>query len=424
MAQATSPQLSRKLGLTGATFIGLGSMIGAGVFSAFAPAAQSAGLFVLVALVIAGSVAFLNAASSAQLAQAYPTSGGTYAFGRNVLGPWWGFIAGWSFVVGKSASAAAIALTFAAYVVPAMWQKPLAMGVVALFTVINLRGITRTAQVAAILVIPVVVVLLGLAVTNVSGTTPAPLAGSEQVNLYGVLQASGLLFFAFAGYARITTLGEEVINPTVTIKRAIALSLGLVSVLYLLFGASMMWVLGPDELAQSTQPAIDAARASGNSWAIPFVLIAVGLAALGSLLALIAGMSRTVFAMARENDLPRGLSAVDEKANVPHRAEIAVGIVVIMVVLVADLRGAIGFSSAGVLLYYFVANISAWRQPRSQQGYPRWMPVTGALLCVVLIVTLPLLSILIAGAVIVCGIAYRMLRLALMSRKVRSKPGQ
>ena len=132
MTFSSQPVLKRKLGVVGATFIGVGSMIGAGVFSAFAPAAQTAGAFVLVSLAIAGVIALLNASSSAQLARVYPTSGGTYAFGRHVLGPWWGFIAGWSFIIGKTASAAAVALTFAAYFAPEEWQRPLAMGVVAL----------------------------------------------------------------------------------------------------------------------------------------------------------------------------------------------------------------------------------------------------------------------------------------------------
>lgn len=399
--------LKRKLGTIGATFIGIGSMVGAGVFSAFAPAAQAAGGWVLVSLCIAGFVALLNATSSAQLASSYPTSGGTYAFGRNVLGPWWGFLAGWSFVVGKTASAAAVALTFAAYVSPENLQRPLAMGVVALFTAINLRGISRTAQMAAILVIPVLTVLL--AVTFLSFTSaPTFISRSEfDAGAYGVLQAAGLLFFAFAGYARITTLGEEVLNPKTTIRRAVIFSLTIVFVIYLSFGAALLWALGSAGLSQSTQPALDAVEAAGASWASPLVLIALGLAALGSLLALITGISRTVFAMARERDLPNGLAAVSARLNVPYRAEIAVGLVVIVVLIFVDLREAIGFSSAGVLLYYLITNISAWRQPAAQRVYPRWMPVLGAVVCAAITISLPVASLAVLAAVILTGLGYR-----------------
>lgn len=416
MTNAQPPRLTRKLGVIGATFIGVGSMIGAGVFSAFAPAAQTAGAFLLVSLGIAGAIAFLNATSSAQLARVYPTSGGTYAFGRAVLNPWWGFIAGWSFIVGKTASSAAIALTFAVYVAPEALQRPVAMGVVALFTAINLRGITRTARVAAVLVTPVVIVIVG---ASLIGLTAEPAVSPNAVvefDLYGVLQAAGLLFFAFAGYARIATLGEEVVNPATTIRRAIVFALSIVFVVYFSFGFAQLWVLGPQALAQSSQPALEVVAAVGSSWAAPLVLGAVGLASLGSLLALIAGLSRTVFAMARERDLPYGLSAVSSKQQVPYRAEILVGLVVILVLLFADLRGAIGFSSAGVLLYYFITNVSAWRQPESERTYPRWMPILGALSCGVLLATLPVGSLVIAAVVVAVGVVYRLAFQAVRAR--------
>lgn len=415
MTSSEHPTLKRKLGVLGATFVGVGSMIGAGVFSAFAPAAATAGSLVLVSLLIAGVIALLNASSSVQLAQQYPTSGGTYAFGRQVLGPWWGFIAGWSFVVGKTASAAAIALTFAAYAVPEPWQRPVAMGAVALFTVINLRGLTRTAQVAAVLVIPVVVVLLSVATLSVLAEPALESNGNLGTSPLGVLQAAGLLFFAFAGYARITTLGEEVLDPKRTIRRAAMFALGIVFAVYFAFGFALLWTLGPEGLAQSDQPALDAVRAAGASWATPLVLLAVALAALGSLLALIAGLSRTVFAMARERDLPYTLSAVHPRHDVPYRAEIAVGLVVIAALSFVDLRGAIGFSSAGVLLYYFITNVSAWRQPAAERIYPRWMPVLGAVLCAATIAALPPLSFVIAAIVVAVGVGYRILFRALRS---------
>lgn len=418
MAQS-APRLKRKLGLLGATFIGVGSMVGAGVFSAFAPAAQSAGAFVLVALGIAGVVALLNASSSAQLALRYPTSGGTYAFGREVVGPWWGFSAGWSFVIGKTASAAAIALTFAAYVVPEQWQRAVAMGVVALFTLINLRGITRTAQVAAMLVVPVIVVLVGLSAVGLTSVSAPGLISAETTTPYGVLQAAGLLFFAFAGYARITTLGEEVKNPAVTIKRAIAWALGIVFVVYLAFGSALLWALGPERLSESTQPALEMVQAVGLDQFTPIVWVAVALAALGSLLALIAGISRTIFAMARNRDVPHFLSAVDDRRGIPYRAEIVVGIIVMLVVSVADLREAIGFSSAGVLLYYAITNLSAWRQPAGERVYPRWLSTAGLVLCLVLVATLPMTSLVGAIIVIVLGIVFR-----LVDRAIRAQRAQ
>lgn len=140
-----SPALERRLGTTDAVVIGLGSMIGAGVFTAFAPAAQAAGSGLLIGLAVAAAVAYCNATASAQLAAAYPTSGGTYIYGRERLRAWPGFVAGWGFVIGKTASCAAMALTYAAYAVPDAWQRPVAIAAVVLLAAVNYRGVTRTA---------------------------------------------------------------------------------------------------------------------------------------------------------------------------------------------------------------------------------------------------------------------------------------
>ncbi len=410
----TSPALARRLTLGDAVFIGLGSMIGAGVFAAFAPAAAAAGTGLIAGLAIAAVVAFGNATSSAQLAAAHPTSGGTYAYGRAELGPWWGFFAGWGFVVGKIASSAAMALTFAAYAAPAGWERPVAIAAVAALTAVNGFGVTRTAAAARVIV---VAVLLSLAVAVAAmGSTPradrwlnADALWSD--GWYGILQSAGLLFFAFAGYARIATMGEEVRDPSRTIPRAIVLAFTGALVVYATVGVSLLASLGPEATAASTEPIADAVAASGWAWAEPVVRVGAAAASLGALLALIAGIGRTTFAMARERDLPSFLSAVHPRRHVPHRAEIAVGGVVIALVALVDLRGAIGFSSFGVLLYYFVANVAAFRQRRDRRRYPRALQVIGAAGCVVLCATLPWQAVLAGIAVFAIGAVYRGVRL-------------
>lgn len=292
---STTPQ--RKLTLADAVFIGAGSMIGAGLFAVFAPAARAAGDYLLISLAIAAFLAFANATSSAQLAAQHPQSGGTYIYGKKQLGDIWGFLAGWCFVVGKTASCAAMAMTFAAYAAPS-WQKPLAIGAVLALTAVNYRGITRTAALTKLLV---TLVLAGLAVFFVAvliGTSPAPLyaVDSGTVGLYGVLQGAGLLFFAFAGYARIATMGGEVIQPERTIPRAILWALSLVGLLYLAVALVVLSQFSPAQLAGSVAPLADAV----GSW--PFargaLSLAASLAALGALLALITGIGRTGHAMA------------------------------------------------------------------------------------------------------------------------------
>jgi APA family basic amino acid/polyamine antiporter len=401
--------LARRLGLGDAIAIGLGSMLGAGVFSAFAPAAQAAGSGLLIGLVIAGIVAYGNAASSAQLAAQFPMSGGAYTSGRAVLGAWPGYLAGWSFVIGKIASCAAMALTVAAYVAPDAWRKPVAVLAVLALTGLNLLGVSRTAQAAKILVV-LVLAALGVAVVSAAGSGSADpaLLGAGPGDPYGILQSAGLLFFAFAGYARIATMGEEVRDPQRTIPRAILVALAIALVVYAAVALTLLATLGPAGLATSTAPLADAA-AKGGIWTGPVVRSGAAIAALGALLALIAGVGRTVLAMGRTGDLPRWFSAIGRR-QVPHRAEIALAAVVCVLVLVVDLRNAIGFSSFGVLLYYLVANLAALRQQREHRRFPRAVPVIGAIGCLVLVATLPGQSI--AGGLIVlaAGIVIRLLR--------------
>ncbi|MGA7206122.1 MAG: APC family permease [Specibacter sp.] len=412
---STSPGLSRRLGTADAVVIGLGSMIGAGVFAAFTPAAQAAGAGLLVGLAIAALVAYCNATASAQLAAAYPTSGGTYVYGRERLGPWPGFLAGWGFVVGKTASSAAMAMTFAAYAAPPGWERPMAIAAVVLLVAVNYRGVTRTAAMARIIVGAVLAALaLGVAAAWGSGTaTPAAMVGGGLFShgWYGILQSGGLLFFAFAGYARIATMGEEVVNPRRTIPRAILVALAIAVVVYAVVAVTILAVLGPDGVAATPTPLAEAAATGAWGWTAPVLRAGAALASLGALLALIAGLGRTSLAMARESDLPRWFAAVHPRFKVPHRAELALGAVICVIIAFADLRGAIGFSSFGVLIYYLVANVAAWTQTGVDRRYPRTLQVVGAVACCVLVATLPPSSVIAGLAMFAVGIAYRVLRL-------------
>lgn len=406
------PGLARRLGTTDAVVIGLGSMIGAGVFTAFAPAAAAAGTGLLIGLAVAAVVAYCNAVASAQLAAQYPTSGGTYVYGRERLGPWWGFLAGWGFVVGKTASCAAMALTFATYAAPPGWQRPVAVAAVLALAAVNYRGVTRTAALTRVIV---TVVLLALAVVVAAiwaggHADPSRLASwtAPESGWYGVLQSAGLLFFAFAGYARIATMGEEVRDPAATIPRAITIALGITVALYATVAVALIAALGPGGVAASPAPLTAAVEAGSWAWAAPVVRVGAAAAALGALLGLIAGVGRTTLAMARHRDLPARLAAVHPRYQVPHHAEVALAVVVTALVLTVDLREAIGFSSFGVLAYYLVANLAAITQTPVHRRSPQALQVLGTIGCVTLAVTLPTASIAAGLAVFAIGIAYRL----------------
>jgi APA family basic amino acid/polyamine antiporter len=403
--------LARRLGTGDAVVIGLGSMVGAGVFSAFAPAAAAAGSALLIGLALAAAVAYCNAVASAQLAAQYPTSGGTYVYGRERLGEWWGFVAGWGFVVGKTASCAAMALTFASYAVPgSTWaQRAVGVAAVAALAGANCFGVTRTAGLTRVLVAASLLALVVVVAAIFGGGARASGLGAVHGGAYGVLQSAGLLFFAFAGYARIATLGEEVRDPEHTIPRAIPLALGIAVAIYAAVGVACLLAAGPEALATSTAPVATAVKAAGEAWALPVVRVGAAVASLGALLALIAGVGRTSLAMARNGDLPRPLATVQPRHRVPARAELAVAVVVSVLVLTTDLRGAIGFSSFGVLTYYAIANTAAFTQTPERRRWPRALNVAGAAGCAVLAFTLPLSSVVAGLAVFVVGILGRLL---------------
>ncbi|MER6264823.1 MULTISPECIES: APC family permease [Streptomyces] len=398
--------LRRTLGLRDAVVVGLGSMIGAGVFSALGPAARAAGSGLLVGLALAAVVAYCNAMSSARLAARYPASGGTYVYGRERLGAFWGYLAGWAFVVGKTASCAAMALTVGTYAWPGQAHAVAVAAVVAL-TAVNYGGIQKSAWLTRVIVAVVLAVLAAVVVACLS--SGRAVAGHLGVGLSsgagGVLQAAGLLFFAFAGYARIATLGEEVRDPARTIPRAIPLALGIALVVYACVAVAVLGVLGAGPLGRAEAPLAEAVRAAGAPGLVPVVRAGAAVAALGSLLALILGVSRTTLAMARDGHLPGALAAVHPRFGVPHRAELAVGAVVAVLAATVDVRGAIGFSSFGVLAYYAVANASAWTL--SPAPLSRVVPVVGLLGCAALAFALPVVPVAVGAGVLAVGaVAY------------------
>ena len=411
-------RLDRRLDATDAVVIGLGAMLGAGVFSAVGPAAGAAGSWLLGGLVLAGAVAFANASSSAALAALYPESGGAYAYGRRRLGRFWGFVAGWAFLAGKLGSCAAMALTVGSYVAPGM-ARPVALGGLAAVTAANYLGVDKTAAATRVIVVVVLAALAAAVAGMLLGGTadPANLASpSPGPGLHGVLQAAGLLFFAFAGYARLATLGEEVADPARTIPRAVSVALGIVLVVYAVVCAAALLAAGPAALAAADAPLAEAVGAGRLAGLEPVVRGGAAVASLGVLLSLQAGLSRTGFAMAANRDLPPALAAVHPRYRVPHRAELVVAGLVAAAVLAVDLRGAIGFSSVLVLVYYTVANAAAWTLGPTERRRPRWLAGAGVAGCLVLAASLPAASVVAGAAVLAAGVAVWVVR------SVRAQP--
>ena len=384
-------------------------MIGAGVFVAWAPAALAAGNALLLGLAIAALIAFCNATSSAQLAAVHPESGGSYVYGRRQLGAFWGHLAGWGFVVGKTASCSAMALAVGAYLWPAQ-DRGVAVAAIVVINLVNIGGLSRTVAVTKLLL---VVSLAALIAVVVSGWLAADAQPSRLLSVdttaYGTLQAAGFMFFAFAGYARIATLGEEVRDPARTIPRAIPLALAWVLAVYVVVAITALVALPVAELAASDAPLRRVVEA--GPWAAlgPVVGVGAGIAALGVLLNLIPGISRTALAMARERELPIWFAHIDGARSIPLRAELTVAAVTIVLITVIDLRDAIALSGVAVLTYYAITNAAALTLRREQRRWPRAVAGVGLIGCVILVAALPPQAILTGALALAVGAAARLL---------------
>lgn len=420
-----------------AVLLGLGSIIGTGLFVSVGIAAGIAGPAVLLSLAIAAFVAMFNGLSSAQLAASYAYSGGTYEYGHAYLGPRWGFTAGWVFLCAKSASAATAGLGFSGYVTAALGVESRALRIavglstVALLTVLVAGGIRRSSRVNAILVVFVLSSLVLLVVAALPSALSGardhlipflvePL-GSGAAGAFGaVLHASALMFVAYTGYARIATLGEEVREPSRTIPRAVLAALLVTLAVYVVVTAVAVASVGPGVLADAAierAATLDpVARATGVPGLAEILAMAAAAAMLGVLLNLVLGLSRVLLAMGRRGEMPEFLSRLNVSGTTPTAAVLGTGIAIMTLVALGDLRTTWSFSAFTVLVYYSITNLAALRMPAKLRRYPAWIPCVGLGSCLLLAVWIDWPIVLAGLALIGVGLAWQ----ATARRLVRS----
>ncbi len=396
--------LARAVGVPGAVLMGLGSILGTGIFVSIGIAAGVTGPSVILAVVAAALVAMFNGLSSAQLAASHPVSGGTYEYGYRYLNPTLGFTAGWMFLCAKSASAATAALGFAGYVLVAAGQSALTHRValalvgVLVLTVVVAGGIHRSNRANAIIVMLTLLALAGfvaLGLPSALAGAPGHLAGffadqGEEPGASGFLQATALMFVAYTGYGRIATLGEEVHEPRTSIPRAIIVTLVATAAIYALVAFVAVASAGADGLAEATSQAAAPLEVVARGFALPERwrpgigwLIAAGAvsAMLGVLLNLLLGLSRVVLAMARRGDMPAWFAHVDQERSSPVAAVLLVGGIIAGLVAIGSVKTTWSFSAFTVLVYYALTNLAALRLPPDARLYPRWIPGAGLVCC-------------------------------------------
>lgn len=430
MTTTSSPaRLQRALGLTDAILLGLGSMIGTGVFVSIGIAAGVVGPAVVLAVAIGAGVAVCNGLSSAQLAASHPVSGGTYEYGYRYLTPTLGFTAGWLFLLAKSASAATAALGFAGYLLnlfgvqSQILQIGVGLALVVALTSVVLAGIRSSNRVNATIVSITLLTLLAFVLAGLPSVRLALFRPFFQSSIDGaraldagdgvaaLLNASALMFVAYTGYGRIATLGEEVRDPLSTIPRAIIVTMIVTMALYLAVAFVGVGTIGAAGLSGATAEIAAPLEIAARQFALPGVAIVLAVGAVtamaGVLLNLILGLSRVLLAMGRRGDMPTATARLNAASTTPTVAVLVMGTVVAALVLIGNVRTTWSFSAFTVLLYYACTNLAALQLPPEARLFPRWISWTGLAACLLLAFWVEIEIWIVGLLLIAAGLAWR-----------------
>lgn len=406
----TKNSLRRDLTLIDAIGVGLGAIIGAGIFVVIGVAAGVAGPGFIIGLAIAGIAATCNALSSAELAATYPQSGGTYEYGYRLMNPWFGFAAGWMFLASKLAAGGTVAMGFGYYfsgLTPSVPPVYPAVAATVLLTVANLFGIKKAGRLNIAIVFITLLTLLYFVFSGASAFDTANLSPFMPFGFDGVAESAALLFFAYTGYARIATLGEEVHEPKKTIPKAVIITIIVSVVLYMAVSLVAVGSVGSSVLASTTSPL----QAAANTFSAPGLFWIIGLGAatamFGVLLSQIIGISRMMLAMARRRDLPTLLEHVTVKTAIPSYGILLTGVVISMLAIFGTLQFVVSAAAFTILIYYGIANICALKLPTQDKIYPKWIAVLGLIFCVAMAASLPLMTIVSGLVLLVVGLAFR-----------------
>ena len=402
--------LRRELGLLDAVGIGLGAIVGAGIFVVTGIAAAIAGPALLAGLLLAGLAATCNALSSAQLAAEYPRAGGTYEYGYRVLRPWLGFAAGWMFLASKIAAAGTVAIGLAAYLAALLPVPPRIVAVSAVigFTILNYFGVRRSSRANLMIVAVSLGTLLLFVLAGLPSFRGENLRPFAPGGWRATLEAAALLFFAYTGYARIATLAEEVREPKRVIPRAIVITIVGALLLYFAVALVALAAAGAQKLASSAAPLQAAAAEFRQPWVVPLISIGAVTAMLGVILSQLLGLSRMAFAMARRGDLPRYLAYIHPQHGVPTRATVIIGSIAAVLAATGGLRAVASAAAFTILVYYAIANLAALRMPPHAKLFPDLIPLIGLVACIVLALSLPLSVIGSGVALLLVGLLTRL----------------
>lgn len=412
MINTNNKSLLRTLTLKEAVGVGLGAIIGAGIFVVTGIAAGVAGPAFLLGLLAAGLIAAFNALSSAQLAAIYPHSGGTYEYGYILINPAFGFSAGWMFLISKLTAAGVVAIGFGSYFFQLVLigsPEICSIAAVIFLTAANYFGIKKAGRLNLLIVSITFLSLLYFVFSGIPEIKKENFIPFSPFGISGIAESAALMFFAFTGYARIATLAEEVSEPDKTIPKAIVISIVTAIFFYAAVSVTAIGVIGTEIMASVKSPLQKAAESLTTPAINIVVTIGACAAMLGVLLSQILGISRMMLAMGRRLDLPPVFQSIHSRYRVPHFGIIATGIIILLLTVIGTFEFIVRAAAFTILLYYSITNIAALKQPRKEQRYGTVIPVVGLLGCLAMSVSLPLNVIVSGIGLLIAGFLLRLI---------------
>jgi len=381
-------EFNRTLTLKSSIYLGLSSMIGAGLFNNIAPTSKISSYGSIIGLLIASSLAFANASSSAQLSSLFPKTGGTYLYAKEVLGKPYGITAGVVFVIGKTISCIAIALTIGNYLSP-VYGKEIGVVLCLLIFLLNFSGIHKTAEIARwfVWILFGLLTFYSISIVSTPGVNYA-IPVFSGISFDNVLLSASIWFFAFTGYSRLATFGEEVKNPKEIIPTAIFTGLGITVLLYLIISWLTLSVVSPEIIMNSSTPLLVAMDVSRFSDFTFLVVFASSIAMVSVFLALMPGISRIYVALSRDRIIPQAFSKIHKKFNSAYLSEAFVLISVVIGIYIFDVVGSIKTSSFFILIYYTITNLCVIKLDKEKRLYSVVVAYYGFAFCLVLAIAL------------------------------------
>jgi APA family basic amino acid/polyamine antiporter len=402
--------LKRNLNLLDATSVGIGAIIGAGIFVVLGVAIGYAGPAIVISIIIAGIVASFTAFSFAELGSAIPKEGGAYEFAFELLSPFTGFVVGILWLFAQIVAGAAISLGFASYFVaifPEFSLKTIAVIVALALTCLNILGIKKSAAVNNALVITKIAILCLFIGFGIFQINPQNFSQFSPNGSFGILQGAGFIFFAYLGFGRIAALGEEVKNPERNLPLSVLIALIVSVVVYVLTGLTATGLENYRILAQSGSPLAEAAKVIGNFTLVAAVSLGALIATASVLLTNLLGLSRVAFAMARNAQLPKSIAKVSSKFGTPYVSILSMGALLTLLAFALDLKQTVAITSFAILSVHLAVNLSAIRLRKKMPNSTKFrvpfypvIPSLGLLSCIILMFSLPQESWIVAAVVV------------------------